>query len=193
MSTRIPPASPPWTPEVSEDLAKLMPPGVPPIGLFRTLAKNPRILRRLRKGGLLDPGRITLRQRELVILRTTALAGAEHEWGVHAAFFGPAAGLGPDALHALVHASPDAPVWTPDEALLLRTCDELHATAHVSDALFAELRARFEEDQILELLALCGFYRAVSYLVNGAAIEPEPAAPRFPPRTSPRSLRSSSR
>lgn len=181
MIIRIAPASAPYAPEVAEDLAKLMPPGMEPIGLFRTLAKNPRVLRRLRKGGLLDPGRISLRQRELVILRTTALAGAEHEWGVHAAFFAAAAGLDAAALHATVHASPDAAPWTPDESLLLRACDELHATAHLSDDLFAALRERFEEDQILEVLALCGFYRAVSYLVNGAAIAPEPAAPRFPP------------
>src|SRR5262245_23890456 len=112
MNVRIAPASPPWSPDVAEDMDKLMPPGLPPIGLFRTLAKNPRILRRLRKGGLLDPGRVTLRQREIVILRTTALAGAEHEWGVHAAFFGPAARLSPEALHATVHAGSRASCWS---------------------------------------------------------------------------------
>jgi len=37
-------------PAVAEDLAKLMPPGVEPIALFRALAHNP-LLRRLRRGG----------------------------------------------------------------------------------------------------------------------------------------------
>src|SRR6185436_19771343 len=53
---RIPPLAPPYAAAVAEDLEKLMPPGIPPIGLFRTLAHNPRVLRRVRKGGLLDPG-----------------------------------------------------------------------------------------------------------------------------------------
>ncbi len=90
---RITPADPPYPAPVIEDLSKLMPPGVPPLQLFRTLAHNPRVLRRVRKGGLLDPGSISVRERELVILRTTALCRSEYEWGVHVAFFGPAAGF----------------------------------------------------------------------------------------------------
>src|SRR3954471_23859887 len=99
---RIAPLDAPWDPRVEEDLSKLMPKGMEPIALFRTLAKNPRVLRRVRRGGLLDPGSITVRQREIVILRTTARAGAEYEWGVHAAFFGAAAGLGDAELAATV-------------------------------------------------------------------------------------------
>src|SRR5262245_15400111 len=102
MESRISPAEPPYDPQVAEDFAKLMPPGMPPIALFRVLAKNPRVLGRVRRGGLLDPGSISVRQREIVILRTTARAGAEHEWGVHAAFFAGAAGLDPAALAATV-------------------------------------------------------------------------------------------
>ena len=186
MTPRIAPAQPPHSDPVAEDLERLMPPGMEPIGLFRTLARNPRVLRRIRRGGLLDPGSITLRQRELVILRTTALAGAEYEWGVHAAFFGQAAGLDGPSLHASVWLGPDAPCWSPEESLLIRACDELHATAHIPDAIFAELRARFADDQILELLVLAGFYRTIAYVVNGAGIALEPGAPRFPSRTDPR-------
>src|SRR5262249_23183295 len=74
MTARINPLAPPYADRLAEDFAALMPPGVPPIALFRTLAKNPRVLRRVRRGGLLDPGSITVRQREIVILRTTARA-----------------------------------------------------------------------------------------------------------------------
>jgi len=182
MTTRVEPLSPPYGVEVAEDLAKLMPPGVPPIGLFRTLAKNPRVLRRIRRGGLLDKGSITLRQRELIILRTTALARAEYEWGVHAAFFGAAAGFDAEHLYATVWLGPDAPCFAPDEALLVRACDELHATAQLGDGLWASLRATFAEDQLVELLVLAGLYRMIAYVVNGTGVALEPAAPRFPPR-----------
>jgi alkylhydroperoxidase family enzyme len=182
MAARIAPLDPPYPDPVAEDFAALMPAGVPPIALFRTLAKNPRVLRRVRRGGLLDPGRITVRQREIVILRTTARAGAEYEWGVHASFFGAAAGLGDAELTATVIEGPDAPCWSEEEALLVRLADELHEDARPSDATWATLSARFAEDQLIELLVLAGLYRAVSYAVNGTGVALEPGAPRFPAR-----------
>jgi 4-carboxymuconolactone decarboxylase len=177
---RIAPAEPPYDPRAAEDLVALMPPGLEPIGLFRTLAKNPRVLRRIRRGGLLDPGSITVRQRELVILRTTARAGAEYEWGVHVAFFATAAGLDAEQLHATVWLAADAACWRADESLLLRACDELHDTARVADDTWVALRAAFAEDQILEIVVLAGLYRTISYVVNATALALEPAAPRFP-------------
>ena len=182
MVARIAPLAPPYPDRVAEDFAALMPPGVPPIALFRTLAKNPRVLRRVRRGGLLDPGSITIRQREIIILRTTARAGAEYEWGVHAAFFGSAAGLSEAELAATVLAGPDAPCWYDEEALLVRLADELHEVARPSDGTWTALSARFAEDQLIELLVLAGLYRAISYAVNGTGIELEPGARRFPPR-----------
>ena len=44
-------------------------------------------------GGLLDPGHLSLRQREIVIDRITALSGSEYEWGVHITIFAARAGL----------------------------------------------------------------------------------------------------
>ena len=38
--------------QVAEHLEKLMPPGRAPLALFRTVAHNPRVLGRLRRGGL---------------------------------------------------------------------------------------------------------------------------------------------
>lgn len=180
MEPRIAPAEPPWDARVAEDFEKLMPPGIPPIALFRTLAKNPRVLRRIRRGGLLDPGSITLRQREIVILRTTARAGSEYEWGVHATFFGPVAGLGDDELHASVWRGHDAACWTEEESLLVRAADELHESARISDATWSALAERFEEAQIIEIVVLAGLYRTVSYAVNALGIALEPGAARFP-------------
>jgi alkylhydroperoxidase family enzyme len=177
---RIEPAAPPYPPSVTEDFTKLMPPGMEPLQLFRVLAKNPRLLGRVRRGGLLDPGSITLRQRELVILRTTALNGAEYEWGVHVAFFGGAAGFDEAALHATVHGGESS--WTAGERALVLACDELHATGRLSDTAWAALRACFDDAQILEIVALAGLYRMISYVIHAAQLPPEPTAPRFPTR-----------
>src|SRR5262249_20377279 len=104
-SPRVAPLPAPHPPEIAEDLRKLMPPGIEPLRLFTTVAHNPRVLGRLRRGGLLDPGAISVREREIVILRTTALCGCEYEWGVHVRFFGGAAGFTP----AEVAATPARP------------------------------------------------------------------------------------
>jgi alkylhydroperoxidase family enzyme len=182
MTPRISPAVAPFPPTVLEDFSKLMPPGHEPLALFRTLAHNPRVLGRIRRGGLLDAGSITVRQRELVILRTTALAGAEYEWGVHVAFFAQVAGLDAKALYAVVHGDALDPVWKPDERALIAACDDLHASARVSDDTWAWLRAHFYDAQLVEVLVLAGLYRMVSYVINGAKIPLEPDAPRFPSR-----------
>jgi hypothetical protein len=180
-AARLAPLPSPYEPEVVEHLDKLMPPGRAPLALFRAVAHNPRVLGRLRRGGLLDPGSIRLRERELLILRTTARLGAEYEWGVHVAFFAAAAGLTAEQLEATVHGRSDDVLWSPDEQLLLAVCDALCAHARVPDELFAALAQRYEPGQIVEIVALVGQYHMVSFLIDASALPLEPGAPRFPP------------
>src|SRR5262249_31667858 len=118
---RVAPLPPPHPPEIAEDLRKLMPPGVVPLRLFTTVAHNPRVLGRLRRGGLLDPGAISVREREIVILRTTALCGCDYEWGVHVRFFGGAARFTPAEIAATVTGRREA--FPPAERPLLAMCD----------------------------------------------------------------------
>jgi 4-carboxymuconolactone decarboxylase len=177
---RLAPLSPPWEPAVAEDLAKLMPPGMEPLALFRVVAHNPRVLRRFRRGGLLDPGSITVAERELMIHRTCARCGSEYEWGVHATVFGRANGLDDARLAATVHARADDAVWTPREALIVELADALHDTATASDDLWRRLAAEFTPAQLVELVALAGFYHLVSFVTNAFAIPTESMAERFP-------------
>ena len=177
---RIAPAEPPYAPDVQARLDALMPPGVAPLLLFRVLARDQRLFERFMGGGLLDKGHLTLRQREIVIHRVTARCGAEYEWGVHAAFFAERAGLDAAQLRSTVHGGPGDACWAPPDALLIRFCDALHAECTLDDALWAELRAAFSEEAILELLLLAGFYRTVSYLTNALRLPPERFAARFP-------------
>ena len=53
---RIAPAEAPYEPAIAAKLARIMPPGVPPLVLFRTMAKSPRVFARMFAGGLLDRG-----------------------------------------------------------------------------------------------------------------------------------------
>ncbi len=185
MIPRIAAVEPPFAPDVKDALERIMPPGVQPLTLFTTVARNPRVFLRMMAGGLLDKGSITLREREIMIDRTCARCGSEYEWGVHAFMFGEKAGLMPEHLAATVLGSATEPVWSTRDRLILRTADELHETSSISDGLWAGLRAEFGEEQILELVALAGFYRTISYLTNALQIPLESYAARFPSRPQP--------
>lgn len=96
------------------------------------------------------------------------------------AFFAGRARLGADELYATVWLGPDAPCWSAEESLLVRAADELHERVHISDATWASLRACFDEAQLVEIVALAGLYRMVSYVVNATGVALEPDAPTFP-------------
>jgi len=185
MPARIPPLAPPYTAEIAESLAKWMPPGsrIAPLKLFRTLVRNAEISARLRAlgSGILGPRSLVApREREILIDCTAALCGCEYEWGVHAAAFGEAVGLTPEALRATAEAAPDDPAWSTRDGLLVRLARELHETAHVSDPLWDALSAHWDVPQLLELLIIAGMYHAIAYVANGARVELEDWAPRFP-------------
>src|ERR1700751_776300 len=115
---RIAPAKPPYEPEIAEALERIMPKGVPPLALFRTMARSPRVFSKMFAGGLLDKGPLSLRQREIVIDRTTARLGCEYEWGVHIALFAGKVGFSETEIAAIVHGAPDATCWTAEEQAL---------------------------------------------------------------------------
>ncbi len=179
MSPRIEPAQAPYPPSVARTLEQLRTPGDQPLSLFRILARDERLFARFTGGGLLDPGHLTLREREIVIHRICALNGAGYEWGIHAALFADAAGLDADQVVATV-APGIAACWGPREALLIGFCDAVNAHANIDEVLWARLAEAFSEEARIELMMLAGFYRTVSLLVNGLRLEPEPFAAPFP-------------
>jgi len=183
MSARIAPVRPPYSAEIQAAFDRIMPPGVSPLVLFTTLARDARLYERFRGGGLLDKGHLTLRQREVVIDRITALCGSEYEWGVHVAFFAERVGLDAAMLRSLVHGTAGDPCWSAEDRLLIRACDQLHASSDIDDPLWAELREHLSEMAVVEILMLAGFYRTVSYLTNALRLPLESYAARFPGKT----------
>lgn len=177
---RIAPLDPPYRPEVGEYLAKIMPPGsdVEPLRLFRTLAVHHDLASRMRPlgAGLLAHPTIEPRERELVILRTCALSGAEYEWGVHAVFFKE---LTREEIEATASGGRSHD-WSQTDALLIALADELDATSTVSDALWESLEAHWSDQQLIELIVLAGWYRTISYVINALQIEAERWAAAFP-------------
>jgi alkylhydroperoxidase family enzyme len=177
-SPRIAPVDPPYEPDIEDLLSKWMPPGaeVEPLKLFRTLAVHPGLASRMRPLGsaILSKGILPAREREIVLHRTCARAGAAYEWGVHAATFAPMVGLTEEQIVATAHGDADDPAWTDErDRLLVRLADELYDTATLSDELYAELERRWSPADLLELVAVTGFYRLISSIINVARVQPE--------------------
>lgn len=181
---RIAPIEPPYEPATEEMLRRWMPPGsaTEPLALFRTLAIHDELMSRMRPlgAGILGHGQVEPRDRELVIDRTCARAGAEYEWGVHAVAFGEAVGLTDEQLAATAGGEAGDPVFSRRDALLVRLADQLHDSCELSDELWTSLSEHFTEPQLLELIVTAGWYRLLSYVINSARVPLEPWARRFP-------------
>jgi len=178
---RVEPVPSPFPPELQAVFDRIMPPGVPPLALFTTLARVPRIYDRFRAGSLLDRGPVSLRHREIVINRTCARCVCAYEWGIHVAFFAQRVALTPEQIRATVRGDADDSAWGDEERLLIRMVDELHDSANLSDEVWDALAATLSVDQIFELIALVGFYHTVSFFANGLRLAPEPYGVPFPP------------
>jgi alkylhydroperoxidase family enzyme len=177
--SRIAPLQPPYAGETKEIFDRIMR-GAPPLMLFRVMASQKRAWDKFRAGSLLDPGPLSLREREIVIDRTCALNTCEYEWGVHVAIFAAAAKLGDEQVRATVHGPADAACWSAAEQAMIAAVDALHRRATLDDAEFAALAVHFDEAKILEIILLCGFYRTVSYLAKGLKLPLEEMGARFP-------------
>lgn len=155
----------------------------PPIALFRLLARRPERARAIHGWGryyLSRQSALTLRHRELVIDRTTALCGAEYEWSIHIQAFADKAGLSLAEVRSITAGSPDDACWTdPRDRAVLRAVDALHATNDLDDAQWAALVRAAGEEGALDLLLVCGWYHAISFVVRAARLEPEPGTPAF--------------
>ncbi len=179
---RIAPVEPPYDPDTQKALEKLMPPGMEPLKIFRTLVHNRDMADRMRvlASGLLNKGTLEPNHREIVLHRTCARCGCEYEWGVHAAFFAQQLEWSEAKIAATVHAHADDAIWSKEESLLIRFADELHDTATISNELWTGLAAHWSSEQIIELIMVAGMYHLISYVCNGLHIELEDFAPKFP-------------
>jgi hypothetical protein len=148
--------------------------------LFRVFANSTRFLTKKGALNLLDKeSPMSLREREIIILRTTANLNCEYEWGVHVATFAKAANLNDQQVMATRNSSPAVECWTPKESLLIECVDQLCAQAMIEDRTYAQFQKTWSLEQQLEIFALCGNYHLISFVANTTRIELEANAARF--------------
>jgi len=180
---RIQPVDPPYDRETGEQLAAMMPPGIEPILLFRTFARNLPMTTAMRTWGSYELGRklsLSMRDREILIDRTCARCRCEYEWGVHVVFFAERVGLSRSQVASITHGDAEDPCWTDErDRLLVRAADSLHDHATTDAELNERLVAEFRDEELLDIYLLCGWYHAISYAANAAGVDREAGTPTF--------------
>ena len=180
---RIPPLDPKeWTPE----LRKRFDPngsGQRAANVFVTFVRNPPgdRLRGGVTGHILNATTLSVRQRELLLMRIGVLCRSEYEWAAHSRL-GRRAGM-TDADVDRIIAGPDSNGGDPVETAMLRATDELYRDDMVSAETWAALAKALDTKQLLDLLIAVGGYRAVSMAINSAGVQLDPNMTdfRFPP------------
>src|SRR3954447_18611670 len=122
MSARITPVDSPFDPAVAARREAMMPPGAPPIGLFRTFVRNLDMTDAMGGWGGYELSRrlsVPLRGREIVMDRVCARCGCEYEWGVHVSYFARRAGLTDDQVASLTFGGPTDACWRDDRDRVL--------------------------------------------------------------------------
>jgi alkylhydroperoxidase family enzyme len=107
-------------------------------------------------GHLLFATTLTLRQRELLVLRVATVRGSAYEWAQHAVLAADV-GLGDDEVARII-SGPDAAGWSALDAALLRAVDELLADADLSETTWAALTAELDTQQIMDVIFTVGAY-----------------------------------
>ncbi len=113
-------------------------------------------------------GQLSVRERELVILRTGWLCQAPFEWGEHVKF-GKGLGITTEEVERVTVGS-SAPGWDEHEGALMRAVEELHTQQMISDETWNILSRRLSDTQLFELTVLVGQFTTVAYWQNSLRI-----------------------
>lgn len=152
----------------------------PVLNIFRTLANHPKLLKRWLVFGnhVLAKSTLGPREREILILRTGWLCGAEYEWAQHVAI-ARGSGVTDEEIERIAKGA-DAKGWDDRDRALLRAADELHRDQFVSDPTWAALAEHYDTRQLMDLVFTVGQYTLVSMALNTLGVQLEEGAARFP-------------
>lgn len=134
--------------------------------VFCTLANYPRLFVAWLQLGVhaLGGSSIAAREREMVILRTTALADGRYPFAQHVEI-GERCGLNRKDIAALL-AGPSSSHWRGADRRLLKAVDELAAGNALNDTTWDELRRGLSVAQCMDVAATVAFYRLAAWLLN---------------------------
>jgi 4-carboxymuconolactone decarboxylase len=146
--------------------------------IFATLVRHPGLFRKWSPfGGKLLAGKLPVRDREILILRTGWHCRSEYEWGQHS-LIARDNGFSDDEI-ARIKDGPTAPGWDDFEVMLLQAADELHQDGCIADATWEALAERYDVPQLIEVPMVVGQYHLVAFTLNSLGVQRESHVPGF--------------
>ncbi len=107
---------------------------------------------------------MSIRDRELAILRIGWLSQAPFEWGSHVTI-ARRNGVTTEEIEWVIEGS-NAAGWNDHDRALIRAMEELHFDSMISDETWAALAETYDERQLMEVPILAGQYKTIAYLQN---------------------------
>jgi len=150
-------------------------------GPYGMLIKSPELLKRylLMTEYLRQKTSLPHRLNEMAILLEARLWDAQYEWWAHEPL-ARKAGV-PDAVIEDIRAGKRPGMMQPDEAIVYDVVTEILNKRQLSDDTFARAKQILGEQQVVDLVAVTGFYVMVSAVVIAGRIEiPSGGAPPMP-------------
>jgi 4-carboxymuconolactone decarboxylase len=150
-------------------------------GPYGMLIKSPELLKRylLMTEYLRQKTSLPHRLNEMAILLEARLWDAQYEWWAHEPL-ARKAGV-PDAIIEDIRAGKRPAAMQPDEAIVYDVVTEILNRRQLSDETFARAKQILGEQQVVDLVAVTGFYVMVSAVVIAGRIEiPNGGAPPMP-------------
>jgi len=178
---RIAPLGPEqWTPQQRELIAPQKRPDGSVMNLYATILQHPALYGPRITFGTFIRTETSLppKTRELLIMRTAFLVGAEYEWAHHVEY-ARAAGFTNDEI-ARIASGANAPGWNEEQKAVLRAADELRREAFISGATWSALSKHYNNKQLVEIIFTVGGYSMTGLAINSFGIQTEPGYPRFP-------------
>jgi alkylhydroperoxidase family enzyme len=109
-------------------------------------------------------GVMSIRDRELAILRLGWLSQAPFEWGSHVVI-AKRNGVTVEEIARIIEGSAAAG-WSKRDRAIVRAIEELHFDSMICDETWADLQEFYNDKQQIELVILAGQYKTVAYYQN---------------------------
>ncbi len=150
------------------------------INIITTVARNPKLLEAWLSfsSHVLQTSSLPPRDRELLILRIGWLCRSEYEFGQHT-LVGKQVGLSDKEILRITRGA-DADGWSEFDAALIRSVDELHKDAFMTDEIWHALSAGYNEKQMLDLIFTVGQYNLVCMTLKSLGVQLDQGVPGFP-------------
>ncbi|MCZ4550186.1 carboxymuconolactone decarboxylase family protein [Gordonia rubripertincta] len=133
---------------------------------------------------LLSESALSVRQRELLVLRVARIKRSDYEWAQHV-ILADRAGMTADEIAAVAE-GPEASGWSTIDRALLQSVDDLLNDGAIGDATWAVLAGEFGEQKLMDVVFTVGCYSMLAMALRSFGVQPEEALVPFLPAQQPR-------